>query len=92
MGSGCIRTLWTTNRVHRLIQNNYDLRSSNLKLLYIDDIERMGEDKRYFETEEHVRLYVEARPTVPANLVTAIKQYLQAHLRTRLQHLFSPHL
>ena len=45
----------------------------------------MGEDKRYFETEEHVRLYVEARPTVPANLVTAIKQYLQAHLRTRPQ-------
>ena len=36
----------------------------------------MSEDKRYFETEKHVKLYVEARPTVPASLVTAIKQYL----------------
>ena len=36
-----------------------------------------GGDKRYFETEDHVKLYISSRPTIPASVISTIKQYLQ---------------
>ena len=42
-------------------------------------------DKRYFESDEHVKLYVAARPIVPNHVIQKIVQYLQKHRFMELQ-------
>ena len=36
----------------------------------------MSADKRYFEGSEHAKLYVSSRPTLPKEIIVAIKEYL----------------
>jgi ubiquinone/menaquinone biosynthesis C-methylase UbiE len=37
----------------------------------------MSEDKRYFETDDHAKLYISARPALPPAVLSAVKQYIQ---------------
>ncbi|XP_023321408.1 putative methyltransferase DDB_G0268948 isoform X2 [Eurytemora carolleeae] len=37
---------------------------------------KMSEDKRYFESDDHVKLYISARPTLPTAVITTVKKYL----------------
>jgi len=52
---------------------------STNKSIQVNDVENleMSGEKRFFEGDEHVKLYVTSRPSVPLKIVTKITEYLK---------------